>query len=1392
MKKQNSGRLLKKRKAVLILFLIISLFLPGLSFGTATSATPPSTLRIVHNINNPPLKFADGVGHSAGLLNDLWRLWGEKTGHTMEFIALPWEKSIQMVRDGEADIHAGLFFTEKRDDLLDFSNPILNVEYQVFVHSSILDVNSLSDLAGFRVGVPEGYTRDYMEEQVPGIALAVYKDFPSLYEAAMRNEVRIFISPQFNYSDYLSRQTQEEHYQYSFSPVFPAYSRNYRGAVAEGRKELLAEINQGLAAITPVKRAVIEHKWLLPGKSPLDVNSIRISIPANHYPLTFLDGDGKPGGFLVDLWRLWAEKTGRRVVFLPGSWKESVNAVANAKADIHSGLPKTEGRSEWMLFSEPVYGLSSRFYFSNDIPAVQTISDVGKRQVGVVQGTWQLDYLQKHFPASQLSVFDTTGDMVNALQHRQVELVFAEDLNMDTILERQRLRGRVVSSQRSLLLEPVLVGVSKNNKNLMAEIRVGFSRISRAERLAIERRWVKDPARRFYSPLGSGVQPDLSDSEKAWLAAHPQIRVGGMVDWAPIGFVSKEGVQQGLTADFLRLIEKRLNSVFLFDSTRPWPEKLDQIRNQKIDMIANIVKTEERSQFLLFSVPYFTCPYAIVTRRMDGQTIGGIQDLADKTLAVEKDYYLSLELKKKHPEIHLMVEDSTLQALEAVASEKADAYIGNRAVIAWLIEKEQLQDLKISGNTNFAPTLLRFGVRKDWPEFVSILNKTLDTISFEEHRAIRAKWLGVDGKNSREVYQHIRITAAEQAWLDTLSQVRLGVASHMEPLEYIDDNGGYSGISSDFMRRFFQQLGITIAPVKKTNWPGVLNKVQAKELDIVPMVVPTPERSEYLNFTKPYLDFPLAVFTRRDSSLITGLDDLSGKRIAVERGEVTSDSLRQNYPDLEVVEVSTVLDGLEAVSYGQAHAFVGNLVLGSYLIDHEGLRNVKIAAPTPYKSSLSIGVRKDWPLLIPLLNKTIDDLTREEKANIRSNWLKVRYDRKVDYRVIWKILAVFTLIVMLVLWRNLELKRRKAQLEASEKQFKLLINAMPIAIIVVDYNGNIVFDNAQAGREMGGNKSIVGRTSQEFYARADDRSRILAIIADKGKVVGEQVEYQVDSGGTIDCLLSVIPIRFDGQDVLLAVTVNVTERVVTQRALEKAMRQAKESDQLKSAFLASMSHELRTPLNSIIGFTGIMIQQLTGPLNDEQSKQLSMVQGSANHLLALINDVLDISKIEAGELVVVFEEFEFHESIEKVVQTVQPLADRQGLLLSIDISPEVGRINSDHRRVEQVLLNLLGNAVKFTDSGGVSVRCRVENNLLVTDVTDTGSGIKPEDMDKLFQTFKQIDTGLDRIHEGTGLGLSISKKLVEKLGGDIQVHSKWGIGSTFTFRLPIIRKETVK
>lgn len=249
------------------------------------------------------------------------------------------------------------------------------------------------------------------------------------------------------------------------------------------------------------------------------------------------------------------------------------------------------------------------------------------------------------------------------------------------------------------------------------------------------------------------------------------------------------------------------------------------------------------------------------------------------------------------------------------------------------------------------------------------------------------------------------------------------------------------------------------------------------------------------------------------------------------------------------------------------------------------------------------------------------------------------------------------------------------------------------------------------------------------------------------------------------------------------------EELVKKRTaeLEIEKEHAQSADHLKSAFLATMSHELRTPLNSIIGFSGILMQERPGTLNDEQKKQLGMVQNSARHLLSLINDVLDISKIEAGQLKMNVHAFNLPDLIYKVADIIRPFADKKNLRIMLSVDENISEIISDELRVKQILLNLVNNAIKFTEVGSISLKCYSEGDFVKMEISDTGMGIESDKIELLFKPFMQVDTGLTRTHEGTGLGLSICKKLTEMLNGKIEVESEYGSGSTFTVTLPIIK-----
>jgi signal transduction histidine kinase len=246
--------------------------------------------------------------------------------------------------------------------------------------------------------------------------------------------------------------------------------------------------------------------------------------------------------------------------------------------------------------------------------------------------------------------------------------------------------------------------------------------------------------------------------------------------------------------------------------------------------------------------------------------------------------------------------------------------------------------------------------------------------------------------------------------------------------------------------------------------------------------------------------------------------------------------------------------------------------------------------------------------------------------------------------------------------------------------------------------------------------------------------------------------------------------------------------IATMNQLQELNVQIKEASEAKSQFLANMSHELRTPLNAVIGFSEVLQDHIAGPLNEEQSEYVQEINDAGKMLLRLINDVLDISKVEAGRLELFTQPFSIAEIIRKSVATIKPFADKKGLWLELDLPTELGVISADKLRVQQILFNLLTNAVKFTETGGITVSAALEAGHLHLAVADTGVGIRPEHRDMIFDEFSQVQTRSDKRIEGTGLGLALTRMMTEAHNGKIWVDSEYGKGSTFHVLLPLTQE----
>ncbi len=642
--------------------------------------------------------------------------------------------------------------------------------------------------------------------------------------------------------------------------------------------------------------------------------------------------------------------------------------------------------------------------------------------------------------------------------------------------------------------------------------------------------------------------------------------------------------------------------------------------------------------------------------------------------------------------------------------------------------------------------------------------------------------------------------------------IKVGVYDN-EPKVFLSSSGEPAGLFIDIIEYIANKEGWKINYVPGT-WGDGLNRLKNGEIDLMPDVAYTAEREKLFSFHKvPVLSSWFQVYARKGSD-IQSILDLDNKKISVLERSIQAESFSHLANDfglnLTLITLPDYKSCFEVVAKGEADAVITNRFYGIVHAERYRLENTAVIF-NPSTLFFAAPGNSDKELLNTIdsyLNKLKKDTNSVYYSSLK-RWISedIKYQIPEPIKII-SILLIFLLSISLLgifLFKHqlkiqtAELSKHNDQMLIIEKTLRTTTTQLELNVILNNFlqgvlelscyqSGMINLIDPDTGNLV--RAASLNMTDKESFNNNISFELIVNSVQLGVLFLFSEMKLELDYYTTeqINNLCSTISLSILNARLYRKILNHETKlkSQVKERTaeLKKAMEEAKAADKIKSAFLATMSHELRTPLNSIIGFTGIMLQEIPGPLNEEQEKQMSMVQVSARHLLALINDVLDISKIEAGQLALSISIFDVKSSIEKVINMILPQIQKKGLELRIDISDDVKTSLTDSRRFEQIILNLLTNAVKFTEKGFISLTCRSEKNHYFLSVSDSGIGIDSKNISGLFKPFHQVDTGLTRKHEGTGLGLSICKKLLDLMNGSIDIKSESGRGSTFSIRFP--------
>jgi diguanylate cyclase (GGDEF)-like protein len=548
-----------------------------------------------------------------------------------------------------------------------------------------------------------------------------------------------------------------------------------------------------------------------------------------------------------------------------------------------------------------------------------------------------------------------------------------------------------------------------------------------------------------YSQQALGLA--LTQEENQWIAQNKLVTVAFDGYFPPYSFLNDEQKLEGFSVDLFNIISRETGLKFKTHPQYKWDEIFGAGKAKQTDIVATMVKNPDRLQWFNFTQAYIF-KSLVITSRVDDKRINEKADIKNKTVALVKGYQYADNIIEQYPSITPVYFDTILDTLNAVSVGKADAAITFFGAGHYLRNKYLLTNLKYAAIFNSEDANERIAIRKDLPILSTIISKALSAISEAEYHKLRAKWLPVD---DMEELVEIKLTKKEQLWIKSHPTIRLGVDPEYAPFEYMEGKQ-YKGMASDYVKLLNQRLKLNMQVVDNLNWNQVIQGVRTAKVDVLPVVSITAQRSKFLAFTEPYLNFHRVIVTRIKSPFISGLSDLEDKAVAAQENTSHYDFIIKNsaikptlYKDLQ--------QSLLAVSSGKADAYIGNVAAATYWIRKLNLTNLKIAAPASTQvQSLRFAVRDDWPIFVSILQKGLDSISLRQKKMISEKWLSINYDPGVNYSLIWTIIGFASFLVLAItLWNiilNKRVKVRTSQLSYSANYDKL--TGLPNRFLTLD------------------------------------------------------------------------------------------------------------------------------------------------------------------------------------------------------------------------------------------------------------------------------------------------------------------------------------------------------
>lgn len=703
---------------------------------TDSSFAPDKVFSIAFSNESYPHQFINEQGQPDGIMKDFWQLWADKQGVAIRLVPMSWQKTLDSIRSGDVDLHAGLSFTHERTEFLTFSTGIFPTYSFIYLNESLPSITHVDQLTPYSVGVVRGSSHSTTLHQAnPRIQQITFDTRAQMYEAAMAKEILAFSE--------LERLDDNFNELAQLNVLYPRFRRinyqtsDYAAGLAKDDKHMLSFVNQGIQKITLAERQSIENKWLKSQKTSVGITLVYTD---NLAPYMGHSASGQPQGLFIDIWRLWSSYTGMPVTFIGDTMERALEQVISGRVDAHIAYPGHGNVNERLAKAAKVYEVNSGVFVSQALQGIENLDQLTGKKLGVFVTSPYLNIIKQEYPAIELIYFTNHQDMIHAAERGEIDAAISEVENMHVKLVNANLQSLFYLLDKPRFSVDIFALLNKENEALADYIREGFESIPKSELWALEDTWLTVKENSYFREQGQKV--DLNAEQVKWVLENSTIKVGVVKDWEPLEFVDEQGRVKGINIDIINKVAESVGLKLQIVTYDTWTTLLDDLYRGDVDVILGASQTEQRESFLTVSEPYLEAPWSIIHKQSLDE-IRSIRDFDGKQLAIIKDYQLIDHIRRQYPNIYLTVVESIDEGVRAVQQNVADGFIEVLPVASKVTNQESLVPLKISVVPELPLQDYRIALRKEQAELKTLINEGLMNMSDQERQTILDRWFSI-------------------------------------------------------------------------------------------------------------------------------------------------------------------------------------------------------------------------------------------------------------------------------------------------------------------------------------------------------------------------------------------------------------------------------------------------------------------------------------------------------------------------------------------------------------------------------------------------------------------------------------------------------------------------